>query len=44
MSLPDKVMVFLGQTFSGHNHDDRLLQQAFPPELDWFTDLPVRVA
>jgi hypothetical protein len=43
MSLPDKFIVFLGRTFSGHNHDYRMLKQEFPPELDWFTDLHVRV-
>jgi hypothetical protein len=43
MSLPDKFIVFLGRTFSGHNHDDRMLKQEFPPELDWLTDLHVRV-
>jgi hypothetical protein len=44
MSLPDTFMVFLGRTCSGHNHDYCLLKHEFPPELDWFTDLPVRVA
>ena len=43
MSLPNKVIVVLGRTFSGHNHDYRLLKQEFPPELDWFTDINVRV-
>ena len=43
MSLPDKLIVFLGRTFSGHNHDYSMLKQEFPPELDWFTDIHVRV-
>jgi hypothetical protein len=43
MSLPDKFIVFLGRTFSGHNHDDIMLKQEFPPELDWLTDINVRV-
>jgi hypothetical protein len=43
MALPDKFIVFLGRPFSGHNHDYLMLQQAFPPELDWLTDLNVRV-
>src|SRR3977135_146277 len=43
MALPDKFIVFLGRTFSGHNHDYIMLKQEFPPELDWFTDLNVRV-
>jgi DDE superfamily endonuclease len=44
MARPDKVIIFLGRTFSGHNHDDRMLQQELPPELDWFADMNVRVA
>src|SRR4029453_13484537 len=43
MSLPDKLIVFLGRTFSGHNHDYTMLKQEFPPEVDWFADLHVRV-
>jgi len=42
MSLPDKFIVFLGRTLSGHNHDYSMLKQEFPPELDWFTDIHVR--
>ena len=43
MARPDKVIIFLGRTFSGHNHDYLMLKQEFPPELEWFTDLHVRV-
>ena len=43
MSLPDKFMVFLGRTLSGHNHDSTMLQHELPPEVDWFADLQVRV-
>ena len=43
MALPDKCIVFLGRTFSGHNHDYSMLKTEFPPELDWFADLHVRV-
>ena len=43
MSLPNKVIVFLGRTLSGHNHDYTMLKQEFPPEVDWFSDLNVRV-
>jgi len=43
MSLPDKVIVFLGRTLSGHNHDDTMLQHELPPEVEWFVDLHVRV-
>src|SRR5258706_15053758 len=43
MSLPDKLIVFLGRTLSGHNHDYTMLQQELPPEVDWLSDLQVRV-
>jgi hypothetical protein len=43
MSLPDKFIVFLGRTLSGHNHDYSMLKQALPPALDWFTDINVLV-
>jgi DDE superfamily endonuclease len=43
MSLPDRLIVFLGRTFRGHNHDYTMLKQEFPPEVDWFADLHVRV-
>jgi hypothetical protein len=43
MSLPDKFIVFLGRTLSGHNHAYIMLKQEFPPELDWLTDINVRV-
>ena len=43
MALPDKGIIFLGRTFSGHHHDSLMLKQAFPPEVDRFLDLHVRV-
>ena len=43
MSLPDKFIVFLGRTFSGHNHDYIMLKQELPPAMDWFADINVRV-
>ena len=43
MSLADKFMVFLGRTFSGRNHDYSMLKQEFPPEVDWFREIHVRV-
>ena len=42
MSLPDKFIVFVGRTFSGHHHDYTMLKQELPPEVDWFADLKVR--
>jgi DDE superfamily endonuclease len=43
MALPNKLIVFLGRTFSGHNHDYLMLKHEFPPELDWFTEINIRV-
>ena len=43
MALPDKFIIFLGRTFSGHHHDYLMLKQELPPELDWFADINVRV-
>jgi hypothetical protein len=43
MSLPEKLIVFLGRTFSGHHHDYSMLKQELPPELDWFAALQVQV-
>jgi hypothetical protein len=43
MSMPDKWIVFLGRTFSGHHHDYSMLKQELPPDLDWFGDLEVWV-
>jgi hypothetical protein len=43
MALPNKVIVFLGRTFSGHNHDYVMVKHELPPELDWLTDINVRV-
>ena len=42
MSLPDKFIIFLGRTFSGHNHDYRVQARA-ALEIDWFTGLEVFV-
>ena len=43
MSRPDKWIIFLGRTFSGHNHDYKMLKEEFPPDLSWFTDINVLV-
>src|SRR5207237_2739113 len=43
MSLPNKCIIFLGRTFSGHNHDYSMLKQELPPALDWFADINVLV-
>ncbi len=43
MSLPEKLIVFLGRTFSGHHHDYSMFKQELPPELDWFADINAQV-
>jgi hypothetical protein len=43
MAQPDKFLVFLGRTLSGHNHAYRRLKQEFPPALDGLADMNVRV-
>jgi hypothetical protein len=43
MSSPDKWIVFVGRTFSGRNHDYKMLKEEFPPDVDWFSDLHVLV-
>ena len=43
MALPDKLIIFLGRTCSGHHHDSLMLKQEWPPGLAWFADLHVRV-
>src|SRR5215468_9598502 len=43
MALPDKLIIFLGRTCSGHNHDYLMLKQELPPEWDGFADINVRV-
>ena len=43
MSLPHKLIVFVGRTFSGHHHDYIMVKHEFPPALDWLTDSNVRV-
>jgi hypothetical protein len=43
MATTDKVILFVGRTFSGHNHDYHMLKTEFPPQLAWFAELLVRV-
>ena len=43
MSSVEKVILFLGNTFTGRNHDYSMLKQEFPPEHDWFDDLNILV-
>jgi len=39
----DKFILFLGQTFTGHNHDYTILKTELPPDQDWFSDIRVLV-
>src|SRR3954469_16475149 len=43
MALSDKLIIFLGRTFSGHHHDYLMVKQELPPELEWFADMNGRV-
>lgn len=43
ISTLNKFVVFLGRTFTGHNHDYTMLKEELPPEMDWFTDIDVLV-
>ena len=43
MSTIEKVILYLGQTFTGRNHDYSMLKQEFPPDQDWFVDIDVLV-
>lgn len=37
------MVLYLGRTFTGRNHDYSMLKKEFPPEQDWFVDLDVLV-
>ncbi len=37
------MIVFVGQTFTGRNHDYAMLKTEFPPEIDWFDQIEVAV-
>ena len=41
MSSLKRVILFVGQTFSGHNHDYTMLKEEFPPDEAWFKELKV---
>lgn len=43
MTTTDKVILFLGRTFGGRNHDYKLLKTEFPPDEEWFAELSVLV-
>lgn len=35
------MIIFVGLSFRGHNHDYKMLKQEFPPEKDWFKSIEV---
>jgi hypothetical protein len=39
MSTVTKWIVFVGSTFSGHQHDYTMLKTEFPPEHPWFENI-----
>ena len=43
MSSRDKWIIFVGRTFSGHNHDDQMLKTELPPDGEWFQEIHVLV-
>lgn len=43
MSTLTKHILFIGRTFTGHNHDYSMLKQELPPDQPWFDDIHVLV-
>ncbi len=41
ISAADKVILSVGQTFTGHNHDYAMLKEEFPPDEPWFENINV---
>ena len=39
ISTTNKVIKFVGRTFTGHNHDYKMLKEEFPPDKPWFRDI-----
>ena len=39
----DKVILFIGQTFSGHHHDYAMFKTEFPSEEKWFENLKLKL-
>jgi hypothetical protein len=36
ISTVNKVIIFVGQTVTGHNHDYKMLKTEFPPDKPWY--------
>ena len=43
MSSKEKIVLFVGQTFGGRNHDYTMLKEEFSPKKQWFEDIKVAV-
>ena len=43
MSSPDKVILLVGKSFAGRNHDYAMLKAEFEPSHPWFKDINVKV-
>ncbi len=41
ISTAEKVILFVGQTFTGHNHDYKILKEEFCPNEPWFEGIGV---
>ena len=41
ISSAEKVILFIGQTFTGHNHDYTMLKEEFSPDEPWFENINV---
>lgn len=43
MATPEKVILFLGQSFAGRHHGYAMFKQEFPPEYSWFEAISAKV-
>ena len=41
MSTSIRYVLYVGQTFSGHNHDYKMLKEEFAPDQAWFKEIQV---
>ena len=41
ITTTDKVILFVGNTFAGKNHDYSMLKEEFPPDEKWFENIEV---
>jgi hypothetical protein len=43
ISRPSRQIIYISQSYPGHEHDYKLLQTEFPPDLAWFATCRVRL-